>query len=329
VSREGRGSEPAPAPRPGRDGPAPTRSRSTFGLSRRWRTSRRLIFSRCYRVVFGETPHRLPAFARRGGARDVPAAGDQIAASPTCASMSASPSLGTFSRTFREIVGETAVELTAAVMGRSPSRTAPRWRIPGRGATQRFWISHHRAIRLAWWVSIHRARRPGMITKLNVMSIYRSSTRTRPLDFLRQPARIRERQRRPAGLVSLADRCTGFPGDGGYPRSAWSSPGPAAARRSDDAEQLRELLTKGALNGPVLITRRCPRAIRDAQNAWLHRLHPGAHRPLLRHRTWASRDPFGHPIRILQQSACTKLRQYPPEPTFVLRHVGLSSLPEN
>jgi catechol 2,3-dioxygenase-like lactoylglutathione lyase family enzyme len=50
------------------------------------------------------------------------------------------------------------------------------------------------------------------------------------------------------------------------------------------AEQIRELITKGALGGLVFHTDDCPGLVRDAPGARSQRLHPGADRPLLRHR---------------------------------------------
>ena len=50
------------------------------------------------------------------------------------------------------------------------------------------------------------------------------------------------------------------------------------------AAQIRELITKGAMGGLVFLTDDARGALRDPQGARRHRLHPGADRPLLRHR---------------------------------------------
>ncbi len=59
-------------------------------------------------------------------------------------------------------------------------------------------------------------------------------------------------------------------------------PGPPLHDEATGA-QLRELITKGAHGRPRVHHRRCSRPLRDAQGARRDRLHPGAHRALLRH----------------------------------------------
>ena len=74
------------------------------------------------------------------------------------------------------------------------------------------------------------------------------------------------------------------------------------------AEQLRELIAKGALGG-LSSTPMTPGALRDAPGARC-RFHPGADRPLLRHRHGASRP----------------VRQRDPDPRAQDRHRGSNGL---
>ena len=60
------------------------------------------------------------------------------------------------------------------------------------------------------------------------------------------------------------------------------------------AAQLRELIAKGAMGSLVLHTDDARGLLRDPQGARRHRLHPGAHGPLLRHR-------HGHPRPLRQR----------------------------
>ncbi|HEY0530648.1 MAG TPA: helix-turn-helix transcriptional regulator [Actinoplanes sp.] len=95
-------------------------------------------FSRCFRDVFGETPHRYlqrrrverSMFLLRETGRSV---------TEVCFAVGFS-SLGTFSRTFREIVGESPSAYRA---GHGPVV------VPGCVQMAQFRISHHRAAPLA------------------------------------------------------------------------------------------------------------------------------------------------------------------------------------
>ena len=127
-----------------------------------------------------------------------------------------------------------------------------------------------------------------MINRLNVASIY-VLDKEEALDFyvnklgLEKGNDVRQGDYR---WLTVA-----FPASGD--RDLAGAAGPAAARRSD-RRQLRELVTKGALGGLVFITDDARALYETLKAARRHRLHPGAHRPLLRHR-------HGHPRPLRQR----------------------------
>ncbi len=84
---------------------APTQSRSTSGPWPRWRYVSEAHFIRSFRVVFGETPHRYLQRRRVERAMFLLRETDR-SITDICLDVGFT-SLGTFSRMFREIVGET------------------------------------------------------------------------------------------------------------------------------------------------------------------------------------------------------------------------------
>ena len=82
-------------------------------------------FSRCFRAVFGETPHRY--LQRRRVERSMFLLRETDRSVTEICFDVGFTSLGTFSRTFREIVGETPSGYRV-VTGRSSCPTASRWR---------------------------------------------------------------------------------------------------------------------------------------------------------------------------------------------------------
>ena len=134
-----------------------------------------------------------------------------------------------------------------------------------------------------------------MITKLNVATIY-VLDKDEALDFYVNKLGLEKgNDVRQGDYRWLTVRVPGEPGT----EISLEQPG-APLHDEATAAQIRELITKGALGGLVFHHGRRPGPVRDAQGARRRRLHPGAHRPLLRHRH-GLRDPFGNPIRILQQ----------------------------
>src|SRR5262249_17485336 len=115
-----------------------------------------------------------------------------------------------------------------------------------------------------------------MITKLNVASIY-VLDKDEALDFYVNKLGLEKgNDVRQGSYHWLTVR---VPGNGGTEISL-EQPGPPLHDEAT-AEQLRELITKGRPERPRLQYGRCPGAVRDPQSARRHRLHPGAHRPLL------------------------------------------------
>ena len=85
-------------------------------------------FIRSFRAVFGETPHRYLQRRRVERSMFLLRETDR-SVTDVCLDVGFT-SLGTFSRTFREIVGETAIELPRGATGRSSRPTASRWPQP-------------------------------------------------------------------------------------------------------------------------------------------------------------------------------------------------------
>ena len=138
-----------------------------------------------------------------------------------------------------------------------------------------------------------------MITRLNVASDLRPR-QGRGARLLRQQARAREGLGRQAGRLPLADRPRpGRPGRRDLARAA----GPAAPRRGHRRAAPRAH-HQGRPGRPRLPHRRRPRPLRDAPGARRHRLHPGAHRPLLRHR-------HGPPRPVRQRHPDPRARRSP------------------
>jgi AraC-like DNA-binding protein len=98
-------------------------------------------FSRCFLTVFGERPHRYLQRRRIERSMFLLRENDR-SVTDVCFDVGFT-SLGTFSRTFREIVGRHR-RTTAAVMGRSSCPTASRWRTLDRGRRCRW--RHDRAV---------------------------------------------------------------------------------------------------------------------------------------------------------------------------------------
>ena len=103
-------------------------------------------FIRSFRAVFGETPHRY--LQRRRVERSMFLLRETDRSVTDICFDVGFTSLGTFSRTFREIVGETP-SATARATGRSSRPIASRWRPCGHGrrsgkrrAIEQFWRSH-------------------------------------------------------------------------------------------------------------------------------------------------------------------------------------------
>ena len=127
-----------------------------------------------------------------------------------------------------------------------------------------------------------------MITKLNVASIY-VLDKDEALDFYVNKLGLEKgNDVRQGDYRWLTVRVPGRRRHRDLPGAA----GPAAARRSDRSAAPRAD-HQGRAERPRLHHRRRPRPVRDAQGARRHRLHPGAHRPLLRHR-------HGHPGPVRQ-----------------------------
>ena len=118
-----------------------------------------------------------------------------------------------------------------------------------------------------------------MITTLQV-AIDLRPRQGRGARLLRQQARAREGPGRQAGRLPLAD---GPRPRRGRHRDLPRAARPAAARRGDRRAAPRAG-HQGRPQRPRLQDGRRPGAVRDPQGARRHRLHPGAHRPLLRHR---------------------------------------------
>jgi len=105
-------------------------------------------FSRCFRTVFGETPHRY--LQRRRVERSMFLLREtDHSVTDVCFDVGFN-SLGTFSRTFRKIVGETPSGYRS---GHGPivvpncvqmANTRPRTPPPGDDTIERFWRSHRR-----------------------------------------------------------------------------------------------------------------------------------------------------------------------------------------
>jgi catechol 2,3-dioxygenase-like lactoylglutathione lyase family enzyme len=122
-----------------------------------------------------------------------------------------------------------------------------------------------------------------MITRLNVASIY-VLDKEEALDFYVNKLGLEKgNDVRQGDYRWLTIRVPGQPGI----EVSLEQPG-APLHDEATAEQLRELITKGALGGLVFITddAHCP--LRDAQGTRRHRLHAGAHRTISTARTWAS-----------------------------------------
>jgi AraC-like DNA-binding protein len=103
-------------------------------------------FSRCFRTVFGETPHRYLQRRRVERSMFLLRETDR-SVTDVCFDVGFS-SLGTFSRTFRAIVGETASSYRS---GHGPvvvpncvqmANTRPRAAAPVAGTSKHFWRSH-------------------------------------------------------------------------------------------------------------------------------------------------------------------------------------------
>ena len=213
-------------------------------------------------------------------------------------------SLGTFSRTFREIVGETpsdyrpghgpivaphCVQL-AAMRPRVPSAERP-------AQIEQFWRSARgdRARRVSG-VRIDTAQENRrMITRLNVASIY-VLDKDEALDFYVNKLGLEKgNDVRQGDYRWLTVRVPGEPGT----EISLEQPGPPLHDEAT-AEQLRELITKGALGGLVFIT--------DDARGLYETLKERGVTDFTQEPTdhfygtdMGLRDPFGNPIRILQQ----------------------------
>ena len=127
-----------------------------------------------------------------------------------------------------------------------------------------------------------------MITRLNVASIY-VLDKDEALDFYVNKLGLEKgNDVRQGDYRWLTVR---VPGRAGH-RDLAGAAGPAAARRGHRGAAPRAH-HQGRAGRPRLHHRRRPRPVRDPQGARRHRLHPGAHRPLLRHR-------HGHPRPVRQ-----------------------------
>ena len=118
-----------------------------------------------------------------------------------------------------------------------------------------------------------------MITRLNVASIY-VLDKEEALDFY-----VNKLGLEVGNDVKQGDYrwlTVRVPGDAETEVSL-EQPGPPLHDEAT-AAQIRELITKGAMGGLVFITDDARGLYETLKAARRHRLHPGAHRPLLRHR---------------------------------------------
>jgi uncharacterized glyoxalase superfamily protein PhnB len=134
-----------------------------------------------------------------------------------------------------------------------------------------------------------------MITKLNVMSIY-VLDKEEALDFYVNQLGLEKANDVQQG--SYRWLTVRVPGDAGT-EIGLEQPGPPLHDEAT-AEQLRELITKGALGGPVLITDDV-RGLYETLTA--HGFTDFTQEPTdhFYGTDMGIRDPFGNPIRILQQ----------------------------
>ena len=258
-------------------------------------------FSRSFRAVFGETPHRYLQRRRVERSMFLLRETDR-SVTDICLDVGFT-SLGTFSRMFREIVGETpsgyrvghgpivaphCVQLAAmrpagvrrerrrdrAVSEKRPRRSRPRMRMSASTPTQ----EDH-----------------GMITRLNVASIY-VLDKDEALDFYVNKLGLEKgNDVRQGDYRWLTVRVPGEPGT----EVSLEQPGPPLHDEAT-AAQLRELITKGALGGLVFIT--------DDAHGLYETLKERGVTDFTQEPTehfygtdMGLRDPFGNPIRILQQ----------------------------
>ena len=225
-------------------------------------------FIRTFRATFGETPHRYLQRRRVERAMFLLVQTDR-SVTEICLDVGFT-SLGTFSRTFRAIVGESPTQLPRSGASPTTSPTASRWRGRDRAVSEK--------------PTVRRATSVTAMLNITHSSIF-VLDQDEALDFYVGKL----------GFEVDADVDMGFmrwltisaPGDPDR-EILLERPGPPA---HDDAtaEQVRELVTKGAAGfalGPA--DRRPAQDLRGAQGQG-RRVHRRADRALLRHRLRAAR----------------------------------------
>ena len=269
-------------------------------------------FIRSFRAAFGETPHRY--LQRRRVERSMFLLRETDRSVTDICFDVGFMSLGTFSRTFREIIGETPSSyreghgpmvapnciqmwamrprVAASETSKASETTAIEqfWRSPRDGGSPSLIVVH---------IAQHERRTRPMITRLNVASIY-VLDKDEALDFYVNKLGLEKGSDYKQGDYRwLTVRVPGNPDV----EISLEQPGPPLHDEAT-AEQLRELITKGALGGLVFHTDDARALYETLQERGVSDFtqEPIDH---FYGTDMGLRDPFGNAIRILERKGAT------------------------
>ena len=277
----GRGREPADAAGTRRDGSSTTRSRSTWPALAAIAHVSEAHFIRSFRATFGETPHRYLQRRRIERAMYLLRTTDR-SVTDICMDVGFS-SLGTFSRTFREIVGETPSQFRR---DGGPMPEVPSCFVQGLDPTEQFRRSRRdrsRAVPSTACTTRSPAPRSSCSTKTSARLLRRTSSASR------------------SAPTSTSGSCAGSPCACPVIPTAQillEKPGPAVHGRGHrrPGAGARHQGRDGRL--ALHHHRRRPGHVRDAEERASR--SPTSRRPKPYGIDFGIRDPFGNAIRIGQ-----------------------------